>query len=342
MGPDLSDRDRERFEALRGRLDGVARVDPEPSRRVTSPGPIDPMLATTFDGELDDLAEESWIVERKYDGTRISLQKFDGDVSLYTRRHVERSETLSELTAEAAATLPDGLVIDGEYTFLDPSGASRFVPIHTADDKVEAEDLTARYFVFDVLASDHTWCTREPLLKRRDRLRDVVPDGEWLEVAEYATGSFQNFYDDLVDRGEEGVIAKRRGSAYHRGSRSVHWKKVKAFTETDVLAVGYTPGEGRRADTFGALVMTDGDRYLGRVGSGFSDEDLQSLLSAMTPVETRPVPTDQVGMPYTPVEPFVIQVKYQEVTASHELRAPVFVRVRPDKPQGDVLPIDDG
>lgn len=339
MVPDLSDRDRAKFEALREQLTGVSRSQPPSKSLESSPGPLDPMLASTLDGELADVSENEWIAERKYDGTRIILQKFDGEVSLYTRRHVERSETLTELTACASSNLPDGLVLDGEYTFLDPEGVSHFIPIHTASDKIDEKDLEPRYVVFDVIAQDHTWCTRDPLMERKDRVDESISDGELLYRGERETTGLQSYFDTVVENGGEGVIIKRKRSGYHLGTRSDHWQKVKAFTETDVLAVGYTPGEGDRVDTFGALVMSDGERYVGRVGSGFSDAELDTLIEEMEPIEERPFPEDQVGMEYTPIEPFVIQVKYQEVTDSTHLRAPVFLRQRPDKPLEDVQPV---
>lgn len=341
MVPDLTERDRERFAALRSRLDGVSRAEPTARDDRPVPGPIDPMLATSFKGDLGDVDEDEFLAERKFDGTRLLLEKFDGEVSLYTRRHVERSGTLTNLTS-AANPLPDGLILDGEYTYLTPAGVSQFEPIHSGAEKLTAKSLTGRFFAFDVLAVDGEWCTRRPLLERRSILRSVVPTDDVMSVTEARTGDFQAYYDDLVAAGEEGIMLKRRDSPYHLGTRSTHWQKVKAFTEADVLAVGYTPGEGRRRGTFGALVMTDGESYVGRVGSGFTEAELVDLLGEMTPVPERPVPEEAVGMPYTPVEPFVIEVKYQAVTESGELRAPVFHRRRPDTPVGDVTPITGG
>ncbi|MDZ7701660.1 MAG: hypothetical protein U5J98_06105 [Halobacteriales archaeon] len=64
---------------------------------------------------------------------------------------------------------------------------------------------------------------------------------------------------------------------------------MKAFTEADVLIVGITEGEGRRSVTFGALVMTDGTRYVGRVGSGFSEDELESIAETVRPTDQRRV-----------------------------------------------------
>lgn len=339
--PELTEGDEERFAELRERLEGVDRHEPEQGseRLESAPGPLDPMLATTFDGDLADLNDDQWVAEQKFDGTRLVLQKFDDTVTVHTRRHVERSETVPEVCDVAAKTLPDGVILDGEYTFLDQDGDSQFVPIHSNDERIESGELSGHYFVFDVLAVDHEWCTREPFEERKAILEDLLPADSFLEAVDVQEADITGFYDDLVARGEEGIILKRRGSTYHVDTRSDNWRKVKATTEGDFTAIGYTPGEGKRAATFGALVLTDGNEYVGRVGSGFSEAELDSLSEDMQPVDDRPIPVSAVGSDYTPVEPFVVQVEYLEISSDGKLRAPVYVRLRPEKPIEDVQPL---
>jgi len=347
MGPPLSDRDRERFAALRERLEGVTPAELPRGSREASPGPLDPMLATTFEGDLDAVDASRFVAERKLDGTRLLLESFDGSVTCYTRRHVERSGTLPKLVEAAAGLLPDGSILDGEYTFLTPDGTSHFAPIHAGPETLAERDLEGTYVAFDVLAADGEWCLREPLERRRERLEALVPTelsaerpAAAIAVDAVREAGFRAYFDALVAAGEEGVMLKRRGSPYHLGTRSAGWQKVKATTEADVVVVGVTPGRGRRAATFGALVVTDGERYLGRVGSGFGDDELSAIAADLTPRSARPVPAAEVGRPYTPVEPFVVEVTYQSVTPSGHLRAPVFRRRRPDKPVADVTPIE--
>lgn len=342
MNGNLSERDLERFAELREKLEDVSRSPPSDPRRLSAgPGPLDPMLARTFEGTLASVNEDEWIAERKYDGTRIILEKFDGDVKLFTRRHVDRSDTLDELASAALEELPDGIILDGEYTFLTPDGECRFLPIHVAWNTVEEEDLSPQFFVFDILALESEWVTRDSLLARKELLAETVPDEGIFAVVDYETDGFQEYFDSLVDAGEEGIMIKRRGSQYHIGTRSNHWRKVKAFRESDFVVVGFTPGTGARSGTFGALILTDGERFVGRVGSGFSNDDLDAISEMMTPTEERAVSVREVGRAYTPVEPFVAQVKFQEVTRSNDLRAPVFIRLRPEKPVSDVEPLRD-
>lgn len=339
MTPDLTDAEKERFAELREKLEGVSRAAQPDESRLTEFKPLNPMLAEAFEDDLANLTDSDWYAERKYDGTRIILEKFDGEVRLYTRRHVERSKTLPEVTEAALKALPDGLVIDGEVTYIDPDGNSVFIPIHGGEGKIEKYDLRPVYYVFDMLVHDTNWILRKPLSERRERLHNIVPDGDVLQPTSGVTSDFQTFFDELVTSGEEGIILKRRDSPYLLDTRSSHWQKVKAFSDRDVLAIGYTPGQGQRQSTFGALVLTDGEQYIGRVGSGFTDGELEALLDVFKETDTRPVSVSKVGMSYTPIEPLVVTVKYQDITDNTELRAPVYLGVKPDAPTDDVTPL---
>ncbi len=341
MTPDLTERERERFAAMRRELDGVKRAEPESPERA-EPGAFDPMLAQPFEGELATFDENGWIAERKFDGTRIVLQKFDGEVALYTRRHIDRADTLAAFATHCEDVLPDGLILDGEYCYLTPEGVSRFVPIHQVAETVEREHLSASFFAFDLLAEDGVWCLRESLRERKDRLARVLEADEWIQPVEPVRSGFQAFFEELVGAGEEGIMLKRAASPYHPGVRSDNWRKVKSFTEADVLAVGYTEGEGRRAEAFGALVLTDRERYVGRVGSGFDRESLENLVEEMHPVEAYPVPRSEVGRPYTPIDPLVVRVKFQEINRDGKLRAPVFLGRRTEKSVEAVTPLPGG
>lgn len=335
----LSDADKERFESIREKLEGVERADPTPVRRPIELGPIDPMLAETYEGELSAIDESEWFAEKKYDGTRIMFEKLNREIRAYTRRGIERSATIPGIIEEAQDTVPDGVILDCEFAFVDQDNRTQFFPIHADSAKIEERELDRVLFVFDILVKDKEWVIDTPLRERKKLLQDTVDDGDVLKRVPFQESGFEAFYTDVLADEGEGIMIKRRASHYYINTRSAHWRKVKAFTETDAIAVGFTPGEGQRSDTFGALVMTDGTQYIGRVGSGFSEDDLKTLRASFVESPDKPVPESKVGMPYTPIEPFVIRVKYQNVTENEELRAPVFLRTRDDKPIEDVTPI---
>jgi bifunctional non-homologous end joining protein LigD len=148
--------------------------------------------------------------------------------------------------------------------------------------------------------------------------------------------------------GLEGVVAKKRESAYEGGNRSRSWLKVKNRPSEDFVVGGYTAGNGGRGKSFGALVVGQYDEQgqlipAGRVGSGFTDRTLKELLAQLQPLIrrtspfARPLPISSqfsrnAEAAVTWVEPeLVVEVAFAEWTSDGNLRAPVFLRTRPDR-----------
>jgi DNA ligase D-like protein (predicted 3'-phosphoesterase) len=139
-------------------------------------------------------------------------------------------------------------------------------------------------------------------------------------------------------------VAKRLGSPYEPGERSGYWVKVKALRTCDCAVFGYTKGEGTRAGTFGALVLGLCDQgkgvYIGRVGTGFDQRDLEDILSKLDGLKTDgPTLTDAEKGEIVWVHPrLVVEVAYHSVTKEGRLRMPRLVRIRTDKKPEDCTP----
>lgn len=84
-------------------------------------------------------------------------------------------------------------------------------------------------------------------------------------------------FEDMVKLGGEGVIFRRLNSIYQEGVRSHDWLKIKRFQKAVCQVVGYTEGNSRRSNHFGSLVLAQNGKYVGNVGSGFSDHELRKL-----------------------------------------------------------------
>jgi len=145
----------------------------------------------------------------------------------------------------------------------------------------------------------------------------------------------------------EGVIAKRRGSRYRPGRRSPDWRKIKLTNTQDCVILGWTPGQGGRAKTLGALLVgayEDGNLlWVGQVGTGFTGATLDRLMELLEPLErTTPAGPDP-GLAAvkgaTFVEPtLVCEVEYLEFTKSTKrMRGPSFKGLRPDKAPEDCI-----
>jgi bifunctional non-homologous end joining protein LigD len=144
------------------------------------------------------------------------------------------------------------------------------------------------------------------------------------------------------------VIAKRRGSTYKQ-RRTRDWLKVKTENVQEFVVAGYTQGAGRRAGTFGALVLAvnegTGLRYVGNVGTGFGDAEIRKLLGLLEPLRRDTPPfAEPPKMPRVRkgdvrwVEPrLVAQVRFGEWTHDGRLRHPAYLGIREDKEAAEVI-----
>ena len=155
---------------------------------------------------------------------------------------------------------------------------------------------------------------------------------------EYVKAEGESFFEATVRTGLEGMVAKRKNSAYLPGGRSRSWLKIKNVREQDFLVVGCTKGSGSRASTLGALVLgyREGDelRYTGRVGSGFDQPMLEELRKGIEEVQTDQCPFGEAPAiercDTTWVRPVLVaRVKFAEWTRDSILRAPVFLEFNP-------------
>jgi bifunctional non-homologous end joining protein LigD len=150
---------------------------------------------------------------------------------------------------------------------------------------------------------------------------------------------------ESIAKGLEGVVGKPLNSAYHPDQRR-DWIKVKNVKQQEVIVCGWKPGEGRRADTIGSLLVGiyDGDqlRYVGHVGTGFTADMLADLMGQLGSLgrEESPFGTkvpDQQPRGARWVEPRLVgEVAFAEWTADGILRQPSWRGLRIDKEPGDV------
>jgi bifunctional non-homologous end joining protein LigD len=318
--------------------------------RVSGPGPDDPagrfrdlrpMLATGGSAPFDD---DAWSFEIKWDGWRATI--------LLTADGCEiRSRTGRELTASfpRLADLRRGFdcqeaVLDGEICVLDAAGRSVFHDLQASNGPVT-------FVVFDLLYIDGRWIDGLPYDDRRARLRAiVVPDAlDQVLLSDDVRGTGRALFDAVAASGGEGVIAKRRTSAYRSGARTDDWRKIKVRHELDGVICGYMPGDGSRRPTFGALIIGErrGGRlhYVGRVGSGFTDravQDLRKRLDRLVDPDCPfpQAPADTVGVVW--VRPVLeCRVAYSEISPEGVMRAPVFIGLADHEPQERAAPVID-
>jgi bifunctional non-homologous end joining protein LigD len=301
-----------------------------------------PMLATP----AKDIPRDGWLFEIKWDGYRIVSRVAGGDAELRSRRWEDYTRRFPGVASALPAALrsPD-CVVDGEVCALDEEGRPSF----SAMQQGKAETPIV-YYLFDLLELDGEPLIDLPLAERRARLEELLDRRNRTVRLSETFDDGEALAEVVQERGLEGIMAKRPESRYRPGARSREWLKIKPGKQRqEFIVAGYTKGQGRRSGSFGSLVLAvrEGDElvYVGNVGTGFSEDEIDRLLRKLRPLE-RPDPPFPAA-PKMPrvrksdvrwVEPrLVAEVEFVEWTHDGHLRAPSYLGLREDKSPEEVV-----
>ncbi|MDO5668617.1 MAG: ATP-dependent DNA ligase [Corynebacterium sp.] len=264
-----------------------------------------PMLATPgtpADVRLGVQDGETWDYEMKWDGYRIIAGVAQGQVVLASRNGHDYTDLFPQ-AAELVELLPGGGILDGELVALDDRGRPDFGLLQAAA-KGDAEDVTLRYMVFDILqrgapgSAEASPQLRTPYRQRRELLRQVLAEGEHVTVPPAHTGSLAQAEKVSRELALEGVVAKRADSTYLPGKRGKAWLKLKTQLHQEVVVIGARHGKGGRAGGIGSLLLAvpeEGElRYAGRVGTGFTAAQLKDIETLLRRIERKTPPVDDV------------------------------------------------
>lgn len=299
-----------------------------------------PMLATLIDKAFD---TAGWLWEPKLDGVRTLAFIHDGKVDLRSRRGNDATKQYPEVVETLKTLSGRSLVLDGEICALDEQGVPRFGLLqsrinlsHPSDiARIEAA-LPAVFFVFDLLYLDGYGLHAVHLRDRKELLQANVAARDNIRIVSHFEGNGREIETAAAGLGFEGVVGKRADSRYEPGVRSKAWVKVKSVQQQEFVVGGFTPGEGARRSTFGALALGYFDvgklRYAGNVGSGFNDGQLSAVFQRLRDLEADASPfAEKVDGKIAWVRPeLVAEVRYGEWTKDNRLRAPVFLGLRND------------
>ena len=319
----------------------------EAPRHAVEPAAVDIMLA---EARARPFTKPGWVFELKLDGYRIIAGLRQGRATLLTRNGHDVTASFPEI-AKAIGALPyERLVLDGELIGLDERGRPSFQRLQqrakiTRPLEVKKASLEAptTYFAFDLLGFEDFDLRTLPLLERKQLLQQVLPEVGAVPFVEHFDEEGEALFERVRGLRLEGVVGKRADSPY-RGGRSADWLKVRADQVDDFVVVGFSAPKGSRTG-FGALHLADfvdGQlTYAGRVGSGFSVEQLDEVREQLEG-RTRDDPPCRGPVPvsggHTWVEPeLMCEVRYKEWTGEGLLRQPVFLNFRDDKPLDECI-----
>jgi DNA ligase D-like protein (predicted ligase)/DNA ligase D-like protein (predicted 3'-phosphoesterase) len=297
-----------------------------------------PMLAKPVDAPFN---SKDWIFEVKWDGIR-AISYVDGEITVKSRNEKDLTDNFPEL--QELKDLTTSAVLDGEIVMMTEGRAdfqalmerSKNAPFRDAS--YAARESPATYVVFDILEKDGKPLIDLPLIERKRILKESLKESKHVILSLFVEEKGEAYYEAALKKGVEGIIAKKKDSPYEPGIRSENWLKIKKLLSCDCVIFGYTQGEGARKDTFGALILGLYDKaspvYVGKVGTGFSQSDMERLFKRFQELETTEKTLQEVDIPekITWLKPeLVCEVVYQVVTRDGRLRMPRFRGLRTDK-----------
>jgi bifunctional non-homologous end joining protein LigD len=316
-------------------------------------------------GRIPESDAGEWAYEIKWDGIRALAYADRGRWCMLSRRLEDVTGRYPELAAIGEALADRAAVLDGEVVALDDRGRPRFQLIQSrmgltspAAIKQRAARRPVDYVIFDLLHLDGG-CVRDlPYARRRELLEELGLDGPRWRTPRYRSAGGAALIDAARDQGLEGIVAKRTESPYRPGRRTGEWIKERVWRTQEFVVGGYIPGEGRRANRVGSLLVGYYDRrasevgkgdsqtlhFAGGVGSGLTEELIDSLTRDLAKLE-RPDSPFEVGAPAGPKARFAVwcepelvcEVNWTEWTDEGTLRQPAFKGMRTDKDPREVV-----
>lgn len=290
--------------------------------------------------------DERWAYETKLDGQRCIVRVFgDGRVELRSRSGEDITLAYPELHALADGLIAVPAVFDGEIIAPDDRGHSDFARLqprmaltgHPARAARLRHEVPVHLTLFDALFASGEALIGRPYAERRAVLEGLSLHGPHWSTPAAIVGHGERALAATAAEGLEGLVCKRLDSVYRPGVRSPSWIKIRHVHTLDVVIGGWVPGHGRLSGLPGAVLVgvpQDGVlRYVGAVGTGWSDRDRETLgaLLAVAASEVCPFATKpQVADAHWVLPRLAGEVRYANRTSAGLLRHPSWHRLRPD------------
>ena len=327
--------------------EGLQKISIRPMR------PVKPMLAQNVSSVEEALQVMGGTAdfETKYDGARLQVHKLGNEIKLYSRRLENLTDALPEIIEYVRQSVKaDSAILDCECIAIDAT-TNRPIPfqnvltrlrrIHKVEETQKLFPLNLR--PFDVLYVNGCNMIDLPFIERRKILEETISplNGECRPAEKLITDdatAAKDFFQLSVKNGNEGLMAKDLNATYTPGVRGKKMVKIKEVLDTlDLAIVSAEWGHGRKAGWLTSFEVaaydedTDGYVVLGKVASGFTDEQLVEINEKLKPLIT--VEHDRIA----DVRPeIIVEVKFQEIQKSpfyssgYALRFPRLVRIRDD------------
>jgi len=306
--------------------------------------PIRAMLAERLE-TLDEILKRlgRCALEYKYDGLRVQAHVSPKRIELFSRHLENITGQFPEIVVGLRSAIQDReAIVEGEAVPVDPN-TGEFLPFQevsrrrgrkTEVDRM-AKEFPVTLFTFDCLLRGDEDLTPRPFEERRKALESIVRSNDGVRFSSMRITEdikkAEAFFDEALQAGCEGLMAKALTSTYDAGARGFQWIKFKkeysaALSDTiDLVIVGAFAGRGKRAGAYGALLMAAYDEAADvfattcKLGTGFDDETLFALPERLrtSRKDRKPPRVDSKLEPDVWFEPeLVLEVRGAEITVS--------------------------
>ncbi|MBB5960452.1 bifunctional non-homologous end joining protein LigD [Saccharothrix tamanrassetensis] len=308
---------------------------------------IEPMLATAGEPPVG----AGWSAEFKWDGYRAVAHCSGHTVRLLSRNRLNLVDRFPELRILSDLLHERTIVLDGEIVALGPDQRPDFGLLQQRTRSPAVRSLhrvPVAYYVFDLLVLDGRPLTTEPYRLRRRLLTGLsLPGNHPVQVPpSFPDTEPATLLHVAAQYGLEGIVSKRTDSRYEPGRRSPSWIKTPLRHTQEAVVGGWKPGQGRRSDTIGSLLLGAHDDtglvYIGHVGTGFSHTTLtdlrhrlQGLRRTTSPFSSQ-IPREHARDAHW-VDPVLVgDIEFRQWTTDGRLRHPSWRGLRPDRDPDDV------
>jgi len=170
----------------------------------------------------------------------------------FSTEKVEKTDNFPHLRDFFISLNMPNLLIDGEINY--PGRTSQYCTHVTGSDPSTAatfqqsNDGPIHYTMFDILRTPKgTWLLKEPYHARRRILQHFydtfiknTPIAQFIHLTQLEVDNKQEFLDNILSQGLEGIILKKLDSYYHMGKKPMwQWTKIKQKDETDLIITGF-------------------------------------------------------------------------------------------------------
>ena len=270
-----------------------------------------PMLCS-LGAEIKD--DPDWLFELKMDGIRAVACRENGTWKLWNRYGSEISLQFPDIMEGLESFVGADCVLDGEIVCL----KNGLVSFHDMQFRIHKQDRIgieyalklhpASFYPFDIPSIAGNEILDEKLLYRRDILARIAKNNSNVTTLPFIVGEGKWLFEQVLESGREGIVAKHMASTYRPGIRSPSWVKYKNFTEEVFEVGGFTEGKGERE--IGALILKENGIEIGKC-SGFDQREIEEIKQLKA--ENKNVQ---------------VVIRYLERTNHNRLRMPVFRRIK--------------